>query len=376
MAIPGFLLRRPWLMNVQPIDLGARPVEVEHKAHPAAAIFLILFSLVWLAISLSALWPVLSGGRMPWPMLIFVTVFPAVGLVSLAGGIAQLVSRRSIRFGPDGVDVDETGPLGRRRWHEPYTAFAGVRLAERRQRRNKRSTVIWQVLELVHPDESKTLLLSARRGTAPPRGEWEAAARALDLPALGEDGSARRPEELDLSLRERAEQGEAVTAWSPDTAVPAGVTVVQETGPDGPQLVVTLLRPRLPVWLPGLVAAIAIAIGLLSLFDGRNPLLGLAIGLVVAVGAGWLGAVDRGRRRRLIVTRQRIRLEEPLSWLVRGEEAGALSHADVEDVRLTGPRRHAVAIEGDRGRLVTGRGLKQKELTWLRDFVAAAIVKA
>jgi hypothetical protein len=375
-------MRRPWLLDAPPVDLGARPVEVAHLPNRRAAGVLTVFALIWTGVTLWIVAPILGSAASSLPLLAFLLIFPGFGLVTLYGGVAQLVSRRRMRFDGEGVAVDETGPFGRRRWQAPYDAFDGVRVVERRQRRRRgRPDIRWQVLELVHPDASKTLVLATRRGGGPMREPWEAAARALGVPALTEGpdgGTARRPEDLDLTLRQRAAKGETVSGWTPGQPVPSGLAVEERQGADGPQLAVTLKRARLPIWLPLLGLAMGIGVAGASIADGGHPVIGTLIGVVLAAAAVAVAVFDRLKRRRVVVTRQAVRIEEPAPWHGTDEGDGSLDHGAIEDVRLAPARGVAgvVAIEGDRGRLVTGRGLRKRELIWLRDFVAAAVVEA
>lgn len=383
MALPGFLRRRPYLLGTVEVDPSRLPTTVALKAPVVAGAALVVFGAVWTALTLNAVWPAIGAEGLPAPFLLAFLAFPAIGLLTALAGVAMLTGRLTARFGPEGVAVEERGPLGRRQWSAAYTAFEGVRMVERRQRRRKRRDILWQIVELRHPDPRRTLPLLVRRGDDPPRAEWEAAARALGVPALvdGPDGTvARDTASLDRSLKERAAAGETVSAWSADRPVPAGLAVEREETATGPRLVVTVRRLRLPLWLAAMAGLFGLALAAAGFAGGEPaaalvlPFAGLAIlgGTIVVVG------LDRRRPRRLFVTRTAIRVDDPLSWLADRGPHDRLALGDIEEIRLdrNRGRRRVLAIEGDRGRIVAGAGLRAGELVWLRDFLAAAVAQA
>lgn len=149
--------------------------------------------------------------------------FGAVALVNLIHGFLQKGFEQRLSITASEVSVQRSSPLmGARGWREPLTAFRGVSLRELHARAqtigNLQSTQTFHVVELQHPDPSRTVALYLQEGGAPPRGIQASFARRFGLPALVPEGA--RPVAPEPSA---AQARPAVDPGPP----PAGVSVVR-----------------------------------------------------------------------------------------------------------------------------------------------------
>ena len=304
--------------------------------------------------------------------------FAAAGVLALATGLVAFLSRREARFDASSVRVTGRTPFGREEWQAPLSAFEGVAWRTVRRRRRRGPDRIFQVIELVHPDPDRTLPLYVRQSRSDARAEWEAIARALDRPAIdarGGDFHARAPEDLDKSVRELAAEGRARVSWQPGSEPPAGLSWESTGGAGAESLVVRLHARRLPFWLYVVVAgfgAFVLAVGVAD-----REILAVLIGAGLIGGVAWYWLAEPGRPRELRITRDDIRLADPMPL---GRSAGPLPLDGIEEIRVARPRGGLAAgtlvIASDRGEIRTGQGLSEEALAWLRDYLTAAVVAA
>ncbi len=159
---------------------------------------------------------VLSGsGLDPTDEPLLVVIAITAGLILLF----EIVLRWRGRVRDRIYTIDRDGvrfATGRESWAEPLAAYDGVLWREEVRRSGGSggsggSHRVW-ILELRCPGEaSHTVPLLEKRSETGVRARWEALARALDLPALRDVGGGeiqqRAPDDLDLSVRQRAAKG-------------------------------------------------------------------------------------------------------------------------------------------------------------------------
>jgi len=158
----------------------------------------------------------------------------------------KLFKRQTIEISRELVRVTGKGSFAAQ-WDEPVSAFKGI------LRRTDEDTSIGMpeygggmkvtifLVELVHPDRRKTILLYKSDTEEVIRKLWKDAARTLHLPALDETSGGIvicAPEDLDKSIRDLAAEGKISTIFDADTPPPEGI--VWKLTEDG--LKVTLSR--------------------------------------------------------------------------------------------------------------------------------------
>ncbi len=307
--------------------------------------------------------------------------FATGGVLAVAVAAIAFLSRRDARFDGSAVRVTGRTPFGREEWSAPLSAFEGVAWRVIRQRRRRGPPRVWQIIELVHPDPARTLPLYVRRSRDDARAEWESIARTLDVPAIDARRGAphaRAPEDLDKTVRELAAEGRAGPVWQPGSEPPPGLSWQNEGDPsEGTEaLVVRLDARRFPLWLYLLPAAI----GAVAIYDGiaDDELFAVPIGLALIAAPALYWLAEPTRPRALRVTREDIRLADPMPLC---RDAGPLRLDSIEEIRVAQPRSRlagapALLIASDAGEIRTGHGLDAEALEWLRGYLTAAVVEA
>ncbi len=148
------LLIGPGMRRLAP-DLSKLPVTVVQTRSLVSAFFsfffLTLFGLFFLGVPALAM-PAFQGIH-----LVFTIAFGSMYGLTMFGIVRSLATRRVVVFGTEGVSVTE--PKGET-WQANYADMIGVRYDEI-PIRSSRSTFNFPVVELAHPDETKSVLLYA-----------------------------------------------------------------------------------------------------------------------------------------------------------------------------------------------------------------------
>lgn len=365
---------RAWLAMAPRVDLTRRPTTVELRVPRIAGIFGAVFGAIWLTPSLGL---ATSVGGAPWPVIAFAWLFPAIGLALILGSLLSLTRARRVTFEQDGVAVVDRGPLGSSSWRLAYRDFAGVMLRERTIRR-KNSSTTYHIVELHHPDRTRCLPLYVSRNGSPPRAAWEAAAKALDLPALLPDAAGpivRAAGDLDRSLKELAASGQIQVDERYRETPPAGLLVSKETEPEE-TIRVAIRRRRLPLWLLLPFGGMPLAVMIAGLSQPEAwPMALFGLGFLGIAGLMWF--LDGQKARELRITRRAIALDDPWPWDRRARKRLALDEIETVRIRRSpsnlGPE---LVIEGDRGYIALGPGINAAGNAWLRSLIVAAIARA
>jgi hypothetical protein len=159
-------------------DIEQLPADIEvprREASPA-----ILFIFLIMAFFAFQILSSLAGPGFAAPV-----VFAAVALVAGLGWLwwRNRGQPHRIRFEQDGVQVIEQGLLRSRTWQAPYSDFKGVQL-RRRGAKSTKGKQWYQIIELKHPDDHKTLPLYVEKSTDPPHDRWRAYAALFGVQAI------------------------------------------------------------------------------------------------------------------------------------------------------------------------------------------------
>ncbi len=326
--------------------------------------------------------------------------FGLFGLLNLIYGLIQSGFQMSLAITPDEVKVRKKTLFGARSWNEPLSRYRGVRLRETQVRDqgvgNIESTRRYQIVELVHDDDAKTVPLFVSQDSDPPRELHEAFARRLRLPTLSPDSGGdqtRAVEDLDQPVRRRGPAGDPGPP-------PPGVIV--ERSVDAARISIGTGR-----FGGGLVMLFWLSVPLLFAFIGYQiePLAALLAGgmaalfVLMMLGLGRLMAGDR-KQPAVCFSDERVWIDRPrfetpafidATRTVLRQFAGAeprdprpilesLPLGAVEQIRVDtyvshrdeqGSTPHArLSIEADAGRLeYIGTQFDRKKLEWVRDYL-------
>jgi hypothetical protein len=406
-----------WLSAKPRIDPDARPLAYAYAPDPA---------IVKLRVAV-------GGGVLAVVCGIFLLFDVSDGIVVVALGgfglfaaihvllaLSEVGYRREIAFTDTAVRVDVRSLFGRRRFEEPLSAYSGVLLrAEQLADRgvgNQVSTKHYQIVELLHPDPSRSLPLWVEETTEPPRDVQERFAARLGLPALSPDVTgiaARRPDELDAALRDRDVE-------APDPGPPPRAVTLRS---DGSRTTVTVGfedRGGHAGWL-ALAGGMALFVYILSNLVELEELLVVAAALLamclfmVAVGWGFyrafvtMGLMHRGEDRpplqalwiddrALGVLTRGIALPRLLLKLMPrpsrvGPREDAVDFAVIEEIRVdrytayhtrrgdapsdvTASHAYVLLVDADGRQLRFAAGHAKAPLVWLRDYLTHRIARS
>ncbi len=371
-------LEKLWKTTRPDADLSSLPAEISLVPARMLAIFLILIGSIWLAITSGIIFPIFAGERSAdfgiWAMTIS---FPLIGIGMLLFGLFQLSISRSLKISRTNVGFRERSFLGTTSWREPLSRYQGVRHYTRRIEREN-ATMVFQIIELAHPDKSRTVPLYVQPGMTTPRAKIEEYASALDLPVLGESAgnAARQVADLDKSIRELSEQGKFDNRFDPKSPVPAGLKVATTGAGGGAELEITILASRLSLPLKIIMVVFPFLFGAGASVGGQSalPLIMAAIFIGLAI---WTFRRDRKTPRIVRLTRDRITGEAGIN--VRTAAPQTMQFDTIEEVfveRDANGRGRKLVVAGNGRSLAIGFGLPAKSLEWLRGYIAAAILTA
>ncbi len=355
------------------VDLAALPQTVDLSPLRAGAVVQIVFGTIWTVFT----WNIFSEVRREELfVLLFAVPFSLIGLGLALNGIATLRHKRRATFRSDGVEVEGRRFWGAESWYQPYTAFKGV-LHREKVVKTKRSSTTYQIIELLHDDPGKCVLLYVKPTTKLPRERWEGYAKLLKLPALeaGVAGVVERDHgDLDKSLRKLVEEGKVTHAFDPDADAPRGLYVERR---DADSLKVVITVGRFPIWFLALFMLAGAAMMAGAFFTDQNPVILFGAGLLFGGLPCFMLVRDRAARREISLDRRELTVTDSLR-LNRPSRNG-LSLDEIESIAIRRARGNSgweLVIASDRGPIHVGLGLSKKALVWLRDFITAAIATA
>jgi hypothetical protein len=279
--------------------------------------------------------------------------------------------RQTIEIQRDLVRVTEKG-LFATKWSEPVSAFKGVLVREIMVGGGRYSSPhVCHLIELVHPDKDKTLLLYKTTREEEMHKLREDAACALDLPLLDKiaDGIvARAPEDLHKSVRDLAAEEKISVDFDPDAPPPTGIMWKHVEGE---------LHVTLTVWATPYGKNILFFLGwsfaMLLIwqrsFEGNlRVVVGILGALIVVLYGGFL-LMDGIAKRRILITPSEFRC-------FRETPFGTFGHKSMPLRELKSVRRNLkgnlVMESGTASVSIDGVG--KPELLWLERFILAATI--
>ncbi len=355
------------------VDLSTLPQTVDLSPSRAGAVVQIVFGTAWTLFVWSMVTEVRQDDLL---VLVFAVPFSLIGLGMALHGLATLRRKRSVVFRGDGVEVEGRGLWGAESWYQPYTAFKGV-LHREEVVKTKNSTTTYQIVELLHEDPKRCVLLYVKATTERPRERWEGYARRLELPALesGADGVVERAHgDLDKSLKDLVGEGKITHAFDPEAAAPRGLYVERR---DADSLKVVITAGRYPIWFLTLFMLAGAAMMVGAFFNEQNPVVLFGAGLLFGGLPGYMLVRDRAARREISLDRRRLTVTDALR-LNRHSRDGLMLD-EIESIAIRPARGNSgreLVIASDRGPIHVGLGLSKEALAWLKDFITAAIATA
>ncbi len=355
------------------VDLSALPQTVDLSPLWAGAVIQIVFGTIWTVFT----WNIFSEVRREELfILLFAVPFSLIGLGLVLNGIASLRRKRRATFRSEGVEVEGRRFWGAESWYQPYTAFKGV-LHREEIVKTKNSSTTYQVIELLHDDPKKCVLLYVQATTKLPRERWEGYARQLRLPALeaGVAGVIERDHgDLDKSLKHLVEEGKVTHGFDPDAEVPRGLYVERR---DMDSLKVVITAGRYPIWFLALFMLVGAAMMTGAFFTDQNPIILFGAGLLFSGLPCFMLVRDRAARREISLDRRELTVTDALR--LNRHSRSELSLDEIESIAIRRARGNTgweLVIASDRGPIYVGLGLSKTALAWLKDFITAAIATA
>lgn len=321
------------------------------------------------------------------PEVRFLLIMPLlVAGIGLLTAIRRWATSCRIRLRPDGIEIQQIGLFGGRSRQLSWSDIRGVLLREYIIK-NKNSTTRFQIIELVHSDSKLAIPLYVRRSSTPPRSEWEAFARALDLPALsksGDDVLARDSNALDVNIAEQVRSGALKDRFEPSSAPPDGIGV-EHTSEDGvPALRLAIVGPGIPKRFLTIFAGVGGVLLVAAFFqDQTSDTIGMLFGGAIFIAMpALIYFLTRNNTQQLTMTPGDIRLESPLAGshansTSRGSTRRQLSLNQIEEVLIHDKGiMSELVITSDHGQMKLLTELRGKDAEWLRDFIISAIAHA
>lgn len=359
------------------MDLSAPPVEMDQTEGRGGALFLILFSLMWIGIPASELLSTLQSGDVDGGTLMFLGFFVA-GIGILLFAVRGLLWRRRVAFDGGNFTVTERGLTGARSWTEPLSAYDGVMRSTRRVK-TKNSSYTLYMIDLVHPDPDRKINLYTDTSNGRVREIWEDYSSLLTLPALeqGEGGMVRREAaDLNKSVGELIREGKVEIDYDALSHPVEGLAVDL----DGDMVALTRTGPK-TTWLGSLIAVtfplVFVGVG----FFAPNL---ETFGRVIVGGAGILFEIlfvigvykDLTSRERLRIGPAGARINQVGS---SGESKGKFIPADeIEAVTIGGKDNEgasSLVVSSDRKTFRFGGGLSRPALEYAMNTVLAKIAE-
>lgn len=360
------------------VPIGALPVSVTRKNGIFGGLFILVFAMAWGGLPIFGMAQHgMPDLEQPENLLFFLFPVLAVGIVLL--GLHLLIWRKTVALDSLFVTVEQRGIFGRKSWQEPKTAYRGV-LSRTRRVSTKNSSYTLYLVDLLHPDDKRTVNLYTARTNRDWRAKWEAYARWLELPALeaGEDGLvARRSADLDKPVAELIAEGKVKIDRAALGEPAEGVTV--ESGAAG--LVVTRTGPELAWWGALLFLGFPLIFVYVGFFLDDVPMgvgwlfgaMGVLFEALLLAGVVW----DRISRKRLKLGPAGLTVNALGPW---GETRGkTLALAEIESVGLgrreQESRAVTVQIAADRTTLTFGRHLPKATMVFLKNLILSEIAR-
>ncbi len=339
-------------------------------------VFLVIFALIRGGIPGLIFISIISSGEYD-PAMLFILLFPAIGIGILLFGLYNLTFRETIRIDATNVTRETQSIFGYKYWTEPLQRYPGIlQRTERRSGGKNSSSYTLHIVELHHEEKKKRITLYESRSPNGFRKIWEDYCRQLNKPALeGGKGNmvSRAVEDLDKSVRDLAREGKLEVDFDSRKPPPAGF----DLRVDSDQLRVTLPRTKSSIIGSLFIMAFAGVFIFIGFGIDDAPvafgIIGLLFLLLVLGGLAW----SRVTRQVLQIGRDRVRIFHETPW---GDTAGKVLDArQIETVRIGHVRskgeRDGVLLVTDEATKKIGEGLPPEAQNWLKNCILAVITR-
>ncbi len=278
--------------------------------------------------------------------------------------------RQTIEIHRDLVRVTEKG-LFTTNWNEPVSAFIGVLPRKIIALGGEQSPDFLHLVELVHPDKDKNLLLYKTPGKKRMRKLWEDAACALDLALLEEtdDGIvSRASDDLQKSVRDLAAEGEISVDFDADAQPPTGVMWKHVEGELHVTLTVSATSYGRNI-LYFLGAAFMILLAWQEVIEGDYRVIAGVAGAIGAVVFGGILLMGVIAKQRIVITSSEFRYFLETLFGTFGHKSMPLR--ELESARRVSEGK-LVMESGTASISISGVGKPQ--LLWFERFILAATI--
>jgi len=342
-----------WLATKPQLDPESTPIEFHYKPDPLEVKGRLIVGLGVAGVAALSGYFLRDDGF----ALLVAGGFGLTGLLLAVYGTLQSRFSMSVVISGLDVSVEKTAIWGASKWRESLHRYQGVLLREvdlgQRGTSNIRTVKRYGIVELVHAEPAKNVVLFVKEGGEPPSAIQESFARRFHLPELEEDVDGKvEPEKR----RPVLDPGPA----------PKGVKVEESDGVTQ-FWVETAGFGRVIPWLVWLALPLAVGYFVHML---EPSMAALATGMAAAFVAFQIGMGEIARRR-AHAAQPRLCVGGRAIWLGRpGQEPRTkVRFDDLSQVRVAragGAVR--LIVEGGGKRIeLSGRPLDQKRMQWIRD---------
>jgi len=173
------------------LDLGKRPQSYELPMDKRLAVTILALVSLWGAVGTVGTFMLMQGLTensrgmemfFPWALgALIATVIIGFGALALR----LYVHEREISIGQQEVVSRTPRLFGWSEWREPIANYSGLRIASLETESGGRP-IPWQMVEMVHPDQSRNLPVLSDKGESVPLHIQAGLSKALGLPFLTE----------------------------------------------------------------------------------------------------------------------------------------------------------------------------------------------
>jgi hypothetical protein len=354
-------------------DVRRLPVKEDLKGAKGVGVFLLIFSLFFGGMPTVFLIQSILGGTFEYQML-FVSIFTLVGLGLFRVALNQFFIRSKLSIELKEISYQKSSLFGNTYWVEPLDQYKGIlHRSEYHSGGKNSSSYTLYIIELLHEDKEKKILLYQSRSDSGVRALWEDYCRALKLPALEEaDGGlvGRDVDDLDKSVRQLVEEDKVKIEFDHRKRPPDGLTLAA----DGDRLTVTVEKKGLSaigalimMLFPGVFIYVGFFLEDAPLLFG---IVGVFMELLMITVIIWM-----------FITKPQVRLSRDGLELLRLTPWGEIMPIrigadDIEQVmikKIEKSSRKAVVIVTDSQRSTIGEGLDAEGLEWLKSCILTVI---
>ena len=173
-------------------DLNHLPAKLELPRYKKTAIWLLVFAGSWsfgipmlMFYAMTDDFTARTGLAKMIPFSVALAITMVIFYLSWVA-LRHYSSNDTVTFTPDGVEVSEHHLFTGNKWSAPYSQFSGLALREHQRKLDNGKTRSIYIIELIHPDENRTVPLFA--GAAPHKNHainmLQDYSQRLDVPIL------------------------------------------------------------------------------------------------------------------------------------------------------------------------------------------------